>query len=184
MQQILKGMRASNIQEFVVEKVIGYVEASDEEKNRLKRRIEALYAEMSCVFCGFSSSFNPLEVQGECKICSIYLNCQNCKSHAVKCQSCEEEICIPCAMKCSCCNVKVCLKCNRGLFCFGCYKGSVQRKVGCNLHPLKEVTLSNGYRVPSCEECIRWLPGSNFSNDQVLKFYGLIHRLEKKAKIQ
>lgn len=73
--------------------------------------------------------------------------------------------------------------------CFLCFDNyAYELMVGCSEHPLTNVVLKNGYTVPMCDDHAcneEGDPMADFDNwdgpPNLMAFYGLIHRAQKKA---
>lgn len=186
---------ANNIQEYVAEKALQYAYAREEEINTLKRKLETLQEnQLECVHChrtyhkdNFEYDVNLLPV-GECSFCSLYLSCQSCKPRD-HCETCNVVACGNCMHRCAECDETVCIRCCDGKVCIGCYMIRVDVIYsGCPKHPLREIILPSGYTVPVCEDHMTLSEDDDLffefhGQPDILTFYGLIHRAQKKASI-
>lgn len=189
---------ANNIQEYVAEKALQYAYAREEEIKTLKRKLEALQEnQLECFHCGTPYRYNEdyeeveseLLPRGECSFCHLYLCCQGCRPPS-PCSCCGIVACLKCIHKCATCEKNICIKCSNGTPCLVCYEVRCHTvMVGCPEHPLTQVKLQNGYTVPVCKNHT-WIeeePMEAFENwdgpPDMLAFYGLIHRAQKKASI-
>ena len=105
----------------------------------------------------------------------------------IYCSHCNSPVCSDCAEECwkSGCEGNVCKKCSNVNFCFVCWQESHVRQfqyVGCPDHPLQKVQLPNGYTVPMCEHDIPFLAEVDETPQNMLEFYGILHKRAKKIK--
>lgn len=176
---------ARNIQQYVARCAVLY--AKDREK--LKRRLDALEEALTyCVKCGNNFYNSKPELSGECKFCGIYLTCQHCPVEPKVCHMCgEKNMCGKCVQECHC-DLFVCPKCNPpGECCFYCFRLGGLRCVPCSKRPFSKRVLANGYTVPFCDDHEKWRPEERYENTEVelmLKFFGIMHKLEKRAKVE
>lgn len=175
---------ATNIQEYVAERALEYAYAREEEINKLKRKVEEIYARITkCIHCGeeFDES-SPLLERGECRLCGLYLRCQNC--HTWRCSLCKLEACERCLLSVRFNLALVCLTCCNGEICFGCWLDGLER-TGAKENPLGTRLLSNGYQVPVCEYCNKSIETKMLDHEfDMMEFFGIIHRNQKKAKAE
>lgn len=175
---------ARNIQQYVARCAVLY--AKDREK--LKRRLDALEEALTyCIKCGHNFYLEKPSLSGECNYCGIYLACQYCSTERKVCHMCgEANICANCLQYCSC-ELVVCPKCSpTGECCFYCFRSLGARYVPCSKRPFSRRVLANGYSVPLCDYHSAWRE-ERYENTEVelmLKFFGIIHKLEKRAKVE
>lgn len=187
---------AKNIAEHVAKEALAYAYAREDEIIRLKRRLEALVENVpECNKCGRSyndrDGGRPESIipKGECPFCSMYTHCQGCIPRS--CFVCQKRICNNCCDFCAICDSfeeeLLCIACSGGTVCFGCIVEVNECIVGCPEHPLMNVTLLNGYRVPSCSKCADWLVDLvdvdaklEDAGLDMIQFFGMIHRRQKR----